>query len=62
MSLPEISYSRNGYPDIVEYDGTRYAIVTMEMIYEGHRCLMLGVLGSLKFGNIRNEDSGEVLD
>ncbi len=62
MSLPEISYSRDGEPDTIEYDGTRYAIVTIDMMYKGHRGLMLGVSGSLKFGNIGNEDSGEGLD
>ena len=62
MSLPEISYSRRGEPDTVEYDGTRYAIVTIDMMYKGHRGLMLGVSGGLKFGNIGNEDRGEGID
>ena len=62
MSLPEISYSRRGEPDTVEYEGTRYAIVTIDMMYKGHRGLMLGVSGGLKFGNMGNEDSGEGLD
>ena len=62
MSLPEISYSRRGAPDTVEYDGTRYAIVTIDVMYKGHRGLMLGVSGGLKFGNIGNEDSGQGLD
>ena len=62
MSLPEISYSRNGEPDTIEYDGTKHAIVTIDMMYKGHRGLMLGVSGGLKFGNIGNEDSGEGLD
>ncbi|MGC8686889.1 MAG: hypothetical protein ACP5SF_04975, partial [Thermoplasmata archaeon] len=34
----------------------------IDMMYKGHRGLMLGVSGSLKFGNIGNEDSGEGLD
>ena len=59
MSLQEISYSRRGEPDTVEYDGTRYAIVTIDMMYKGHRGLMLGVSGRLKFGDIGNDDSGE---
>ena len=62
MSLPNIGYSRRGDPDTVEYEGTRYAIVTIDMMYKGHRGLMLGVSGGLKFGNIGNEDSGEGLD
>ena len=62
MSLPEISYSRRGEPDTVEYDGTRYAIVTIDIMYKGHRGGMLGASGSLKFGNIGNEDSSEGID
>ncbi len=62
MSLPEISYSRRGEPDTIEYDGVRYAIVAIDMMYKGHRGLMLGVSGGLKFGNMGNEDSGEEPD
>ena len=58
MSLPEISYSRRGESDIVEYEGTRCATVTIDMMYKGNSGLMLGVLGGLKFGNTGNEDSG----
>ncbi len=62
MSLPDIHYSRNGEPDTVEYDGTRYGIVTIDMMYKGHKGLMLGVSGDMKFGNLGNEDSGEGMD
>ena len=62
MSLPDIHYSRNGEPNTIEYDGTRYGIVTIDMMYKGHKGLMLGVSGDLKFGNLGNEDSGDGLD
>jgi hypothetical protein len=62
MSLPHIAYSRTGGPDIVEYCGERYALVTIDMMYKGHRGLMLGVSGGLKFGNIGNEDTGDGMD
>ncbi|MCL4359104.1 MAG: WYL domain-containing protein [Candidatus Thermoplasmatota archaeon] len=62
MSLPEIHYSRKGEPDTILYDGTEYGIVTIDMMYKGHRGLMLGVSGDLKFGNFGNEDSGDGLD
>ena len=62
MSLPEIHYSRNGNPHSSEYDGTTYGIVTIDMMYKGHKGLMLGVSGGLKFGNLGNEDSGEGMD
>ena len=32
------------------------------MMYKGHKGLMLGVSGDLKFGNLGNEDSGDGLD
>ena len=28
-------------------------------MYKGHKCLMLGVAGDLKFGNLDNEDFGK---
>ena len=62
MSLPEIHYSRKGEPDMIMYDGTEYGIVTIDMMYKGHKGLMLGVSGDLKFGNLGNEDSGDGLD
>ena len=62
ISLPEIGYSRSGDPEIIEYGGDRYALVTIDMMYKGHRGLMLGVSGGLKFGNLGNEDTGEGLD
>ena len=62
MSLPDIHYSRNGDPDTIEYDGTGYGIVIIDMMYKGHKGLMLGVSGGLKFGNIGNEDSGDGMD
>ena len=62
MSLPEIHYSRKGEPDTILYDGTEYGIVTIDMLYKGHKGLMLGVSGDLKFGNLGNEDSGDGLD
>ena len=43
MSMPEIHYSRNGEPDSIEYDSTRYGIVTIDMMYKGQKGLMLGV-------------------
>ena len=46
----------------IKYDGTRYGIVTIDMMYKGHKGLMLGVSGDLKFGNLGNEDSGDGLD
>ena len=45
MSLPEIHYSRKGEPDTIIYDGTEYGIVTIDMMYKGHKGLMLGVSG-----------------
>lgn len=62
MSLPEIHYSRKGEPDTIIYDDTEYGIVTIDMMYKGHKGLMLGVSGDLKFGNLGNEDSGDGLD
>ena len=62
MSLPEIHYSRKGEPDTIRYDGTEYGIVTIDMMYKGHKGLMLGVSGDLKFGNLGNEDSGDGMD
>ena len=62
MSLPEIHYSRKGEPDTIIYDGTEYGIVTIDMMYKGHKGLMLGVSGDLKFGNLGNEDSGDGMD
>ena len=62
MSLPEIHYSRKGAPDTILYDGTEYGIVTIDMMYKGHKGLMLGVSGDLKFGNLGNEDSDDGLD
>jgi hypothetical protein len=48
MSLPEIHYSRKGDPDTIKYDGTEYGIVTIDIMYKGHKGLMLGVSGGLK--------------
>ncbi|MEM4068151.1 MAG: hypothetical protein QXV17_14970 [Candidatus Micrarchaeaceae archaeon] len=62
MSLPEINYCRGGKPDTVLYDNIEYGIVTIDMMYKGHKGLMLGVSGDVKFGNIGNEDSGDGLD
>jgi hypothetical protein len=62
MSLPDIQYSVSDEPDIIEYDGTRYAVAAIDMMYKGRRGLMLGVSGGLKFGNPGNEDTGEGLD
>ncbi len=62
ISLPDIHYSRKGDPDTIVYDNTEYGIVTIDMMYKGHKGLMLVVSGSLKFGNLGNEDSGEGMD
>lgn len=62
MSLPDIHYSRRGEPDTILYGGVEYGIVTIDMMYKGHKGLMLGVSGDLKFGNLGNEDSGDGLD
>ncbi len=62
MSLPDIQYSVSDEPDMVEYDGTRYAVAAIDMMYKGRKGLMLGVSGGLKFGNLGNEDTGEGLD
>ena len=62
MSLPDIYYSRKGKPDTIVYDDMEYGLVTIDMMYKGHKGLMLGVSGDLKFGNLGNEDSGDGMD
>lgn len=56
MFLPVLQWGRNGDPDVVECHGDRFALVTIDMMYKGHRGLMLGVSGDLKFGNIGSEE------
>ena len=62
MSLLGFHYSRNGEPNTIVYENAGYGIVTIDMMYKGHKCPMLGVAGDLKFGNLDNEDSGDGLD
>ena len=49
MPLPEIHYSKNGEQNKIVYENTEYDIVTIDMMYKGHKGLMLGVSGDLKF-------------
>ena len=57
MYLLGFHYSRNGEPNTIVYENAGYGIVTIDMMYKGHKCLMLGVAG-----NLDNEDSGDGLD
>jgi hypothetical protein len=61
MGLPEVRYSRSGDIEVIDYEGERFAVVTIDMIYKGSRGMMLGVSGGLSTAELGNENTGEGL-
>lgn len=61
MCLPVVKYFQDGESNIIEYEGIKYGVITIDMIYKGYKGLMLGVCGGLKIGSIGNETTGEGL-
>lgn len=61
LCFPSVKYSRDGPLEIVEYDGDKYGVVTIDMIYKGRKGVMLGVCGGLNTTSLGNENTCEGL-